>query len=229
MAAYQAAVGLDSLDRAARTNLANLLYEQAASVSRAGDGADAQALLERAASEYRRVLSQDPEYREALANLGNVYLAMGRTAAAAAQYRRAVEVDPNFGDGFYNLGRLYLQEGQYPSAAPLLERAALLQPDLAEGHFALGSARALMGDLAGALGPFRQACRLAPGELAYLYNLAEVLLQLSAAAPAAGASTADLRREARSAYERVAAMDPGYRRVQERLQYLRRAGEVADP
>lgn len=219
--AYARAIDLDPAHRAARTNLANLLYEEARGLPGQPGEEARQILLERAATQYRVVLEQDPTYREALTNLGSVYLELGHKGQAEELYLLATEADPNFGDGHYNLGRLYLEEGAYEAAARALERAVALQPQLADGFLQLGTARALMGDMAAAAVAYRRACRLAPPVPAHWYNLGEVLLSLARAAGPQGETTPEtLLREARQAYERVAALDDQYRMVGQRLQAL---------
>ena len=228
--AYTRAVELDGSHRAARTNLANLLYEEAAG-GRHGEGSATQRqLLERAATQYLAVLETDPAHREALANLGNVYLAMGHPSEAEDLYRRAIEAEANFADGHYNLGRLYLEEGRLGEAARALERATELQPHRADGFFLLGNATALQGQMDRAASAFQRACDLAPGEPAYCYNLGEVLLNL--AADESGHETGgaqSLRIRARAAYGRVAAADPNYRMVRERLVLLARTADGGRP
>ena len=150
-----------------------------------------------------------------------MYLELERNREAEDLYLRATQADPNFGDGHYNLGRLYLKEGDPTAAARSLERAVELQPGVAEGYFQLGHARAMQWEMDLAALAYRRSCDLQPSEAAHCYNLGEVLLSLGHSVPAGTPAAADrLFAEARQAYGRAAAVDPRYRKVQERLEYL---------
>ena len=223
MLAFGTALRLDPGHRAARTNLANLLYEAGIAADPDAATPEAVAYLQRAAAEYETVLELDPEYREALNNLGNVYRVTGQLDLAADLYRRATRFHPGFGDGFYNLGRVLMSQGRHREAAAQLEEAARLQPGVAQGHFELGNARALAGDLDAALRAYRRARDLSPENLAHQYNLAETATHLGQGAwnrGEAGPATAAWQ-EALAAYERVALHDPSYRRVRQRLEQVR--------
>lgn len=223
MLAFGTALRLDPGHRAARTNLANLLYEAGVGADSDSVDAAAAAYLERAAAEYEMVLELDPEYREALNNLGNVYQRLGRLDEAAELYRRATRFHPNFGDGYYNLGQVLMSQGRYAEAAAQFEEAARLQPGIAQGHLDLGNARALAGDLDAAIRAYRRARDLAPGKLSHHYNLAEAAAHLGERAWQRGDVVAAMAgwQEALMAYERVASGDADYRRVRQRLGQVR--------
>ena len=80
---------------------------------------------------YQRAVQQDPQFSEAVSNLGNVYLATKQTDLAIASHQRAIDLDPNRGAFYYNLYRAYSQEtflsGKTDKA---FQRARQLDPKL---------------------------------------------------------------------------------------------------
>ena len=222
-ASYERALQLDPDHRAARTNLANLLYE-------AGIGAaDGREYLSRAAQEYKRVLALDPGYKEALINLANVLRALGDDEAAAQYYKRAIEAYPNFSDGYYNLAQLYLHQGRHGEAAVLFARVSELEPDSADVHFQLGNCLALLGEYRQAEQAYRRALLLAPSDSGYRYNLAEVLAAGGELAWVAGDSAAAVESWS-EAVEMYGGVDRSHRRFSKAVQRGRQlAARMAGP
>ena len=214
--AYSAALRLDSGHRAARTNLANLYYEMGRQdPQRSGQ------FLERAAREYEQVLVGDPNYREALNNLGSVYLVLGEWARARDMYGRVAARYPNFAEAHFNLGLVATRRGKHQEAVGHFERAIELQKD-AEFFFEMGNAQVGAGELSRAVEAYRQAVRLEPGDTRYLYNLAEVLLVLGERQMQAGKTGEGMEiwKEAHPYLQQIVRQAPGHGRAAERLRQL---------
>ena len=218
-AAFETALQLEPDHRAARTNLGNLYYE--AGVKSRADTSQSRDHLLRAAAHYEQVLAVDSTYKEALNNLGSVYLLLGREEAAVRVYRRAIAAYPHFGTAYFNLGQLRARQGVPTEAIALYRQALELQPD-AETCFELGNVYAGQGELARAATAYRQAGQLDRGNPGYLYNLGEVLLVLGEQALASGDRPRGIGmwEEARQCFRQVAILAPGYRRVELRLAQL---------
>ena len=212
---FQAAIVLEPGNLAARTNLANTIYEVAL---REGDRGG----LEEAAGHYRRVLVAAPAEREALTNLGNVELARGDTTAAADAYARAAAAHPNYADAHANLAMLALDRDDYEAAARALTRVIELEPADAVSHRRLGDALALQGRYADAAAAYEEACRLAPTDPGPRYNLGSVLRELAdrAAAQGRGDAAVALAGRARDAYAQVLRQAGDYRAARQRLAEL---------
>ena len=214
---YRRALELDAAHRAARTNLANFLYEEAASAS---DGTQAQQYFKAAAVEYEKVLELDPEYREALNSLGNIHAATGDHERAIAYYRKTIQLYPNFPEAYYNLAGSLTARGAFAEASEMYQRSINLVPDDAEAHFRLGNLQVRLGHLESAQTAYGKAVALNGSEAIYIYSLAEVLL--------AAAERADVRRsraqlvQAARLYGQLEDSDPGYSKVRERLALISR-------
>ncbi len=70
-----------------------------------------------------------PEYAEAHANLGAMFIAQHRFAEAAAPLREAIRLEPKHAVAVFNLGLAELGLRHYDKAKRLLERALELRPD----------------------------------------------------------------------------------------------------
>jgi tetratricopeptide (TPR) repeat protein len=212
---YRRALELDAGHRAARTNLANIYYEEGL---RAADETVAREYLLAAAKEYHQVLVSDPGYREALNSLGNVYAEAGNHAAAISYYGKTIELYPNFPEGHYNLARSLGALGRFDEALEMYRRSLALTPDDAEAHFQMGNLRVRLGDLEGGQRAYREAVDLRE-EVPYLYSLAEVLMAAGQGADSRAGAGA-LLVEAHGLYKRIERVSPDYRRVRDRLAQL---------
>ena len=214
--AFETALRLDPAHRAARTNLANLFYEAAD-----GEPERRREYLERAAGEYAQVLEIDPGYREALNNLGSVWLALGDSERAQKSFLQLVGLYPNFADGYFNLGLVAAGKGDHREAVVRFERALELRPE-AETLYELGNSYVLLGELERGAGAYRQAKRWNGKDVRFANNLGEVLLVLGERAlqNGDGERGAALWQEAGENFQQVVARDPQYGRAAERLKQL---------
>lgn len=211
-AQFGLAVRVEPGNLAARTNLANTLYERAAS-------GDHRAGLTEAIGQYERVLDVEPTHREALTNLGNALRLAGKSTAAAQRYREAMAAHPQHPDAFANLADLLLDEGQAAEAARWLEQVVALEPTLAQGHKRLGDARAMAGQLPQAASAYSRACALDPANAGACYNGAEVLRVAGEQAFGQGQHDLAARRwrAALDAYRHVLRTQGDYRQARARV------------
>ncbi len=87
---------------------------------------------------YRRAVELNPEFADALVNLGTIYHDRGRRAAGAEgvamlrqsveYYRRALQQLPNHADAWANMGLAYGDMGDWDNARQAYERAYFLNP-----------------------------------------------------------------------------------------------------
>lgn len=85
---------------------------------------------------YERTLELQPNHRNALHNLSNIFIKMGRTTEAMTLIRKTLLLDPKFIPARYNLAMQYYEHGSVNDAAR--EYAAIIQqnPFCAEAAFA---------------------------------------------------------------------------------------------
>jgi tetratricopeptide (TPR) repeat protein len=86
---------------------------------------------------YRRTLQLNPDYVEALVNLGRLLQAQGRLHEAEDLYRRARTVQPDLAVAAFNLGTVLDEQRRLQEALEAYRAAVELDPDLADAHFNL--------------------------------------------------------------------------------------------
>ena len=106
---------------------------------------------EEAERAYRRAIELDPEYIDALINLGHLAHAAGRTEEAELLFRRTIEVDPDHPVGWYNLGVALEDRGRRKEAVAAYLEAVRLSPGHASAHFNLSRLYEGMGAKAHAI------------------------------------------------------------------------------
>ena len=109
---------------------------------------------------YLKALDADPNYADALLNLGRLEHRAGDLAAAEARYRRAIQCDPGDATSHFNLGVLLEDRNCPQAAAEAYEQAIALDPDLADAHYNLGLLLERLGQRADALRHLMAAHRL---------------------------------------------------------------------
>lgn len=108
---------------------------------RRGNGHFAEREFPQAERCYREALSADPDYAEALNNLGRVLTVRHEYAEAESLLRRAVDLRPEMPEAHYNLGTLFREQGFAETACAAFEKSLSLRPEFGDA----------VGDLAAAL------------------------------------------------------------------------------
>jgi hypothetical protein len=119
------------------------LFNLALQKQKDGNSADAQSL-------YRQILSQNPDYAPAHANLGIILHAAGNLPGSTAAFRRVAELLPNDAAAQHNLALALYHDHHLDEAESACRRAIALHPDLADAHLTLSLILFLRGDLPGA-------------------------------------------------------------------------------
>ena len=139
-------------------------FRQGNDFSRAGE-------FDNAAEQYEQALEIDPQYVDAMTNLGVAYYNLGQLDKAIEQYNRAIEIAPDDADIRSNLAAAHVQMHQstgdpeeLDSAVEQYEKAIGLNADLAEAHFGLGVIYALQGNNAQAIQAFERFLELDQGQ-----------------------------------------------------------------
>ncbi len=89
--------------------------------------------LDRAESALREAALLDPDYDDALSNLGLLLAGRGRRSEARVFFERAVEADPSNPVALGNLGAFHLNAGNPTEAIPLLQRSVEADPRYVDG------------------------------------------------------------------------------------------------
>jgi tetratricopeptide (TPR) repeat protein len=95
-------------------------------------------------------------------NLGNVFMAQGRSAEAKVAWQIAVARDPGFAEAWYNLAMAAEDEKQTDLAIAEYRRAVQAQPDYADAHFNLALLLTHLDRCAEALAAWERFLELEP-------------------------------------------------------------------
>jgi tetratricopeptide (TPR) repeat protein len=131
--------------------------------------------LDRAVGCCQVALRLQPNYPEAVNNLGLALLAQGKPEAAAAQFREALRHRPGIAMVQNNLGNALRLMGNKNEAIAQFQQALALDPSLAEAHTNLGQLLLEVHQLPKAAGHCREAVRLRPNFPEAHNNLGNVL------------------------------------------------------
>jgi tetratricopeptide (TPR) repeat protein len=118
-----------------------------------------------AEAECRRVLAVDPNHTGALALIGFIELAQGRSGEALPLFDRLVHLEPNEASHWFNLGNALRGSGSPDDSLKALARAAELGADTADFHFNLGLTHMARGDFESARAVLARALELAPDDV----------------------------------------------------------------
>lgn len=94
--------------------------------------------LDAAMKRYRRAITLDAKYPEAINNLGTVYYAEKRYSKATSCYKRALKLAPSAASIYSNLGTAYFGEKKYKQAWEAYNTAFQLDPEVFEHRNAYG-------------------------------------------------------------------------------------------
>lgn len=119
--------------------------------------------LPRAAYHDRRAYELQPNYTQALLDLGAVQDEMGRIDSAFVTIRLLTRLRGDYAPAWYALGNLYVRVDDPDSARWSYERAIGLQPDFPEAENNLGVVLERMGRIEEALAHYRRALAARPG------------------------------------------------------------------
>lgn len=129
-----------------------------------------------------KALAVAPNYPDAHNNLGNVHKECGRLAEAEACYRRALARTPDHHNARANLAVVLEAQGRVAESLAVWDELQERAPNYAHGQWMRGRAlrdnAACVEDVERAVGCFRRALELDPGELNVLQDLGVTLYAL---------------------------------------------------
>ncbi len=160
----------------------------------AQSGRDAEASLQKAIEQYRKITAKEPGDGESWTTLGDLYRASNNSPEAEKAFRAALKADPNNTDALKSLAKLYMDLGDTKSAIESLKAATDKTPN-AETLADLGGAYGDAGKHKEAIEVFRQALDMEPDNDKIARALAEEYVSVNP----------PQLDEARKIYERLAA------------------------
>ncbi len=96
-------------------------------------------ILNLAKKNYERAVKLDPNYGEAINNLGTIYYAEKSYRRSIGYYKRAVRCSTPTGSIYANLGAAYFARKNYKLASEYYEQALKLDPEVFEHHGNFGT------------------------------------------------------------------------------------------
>ena len=138
-----------------------------------------QGALKEAGAEYRALLTDKPDYLEALANFGSVLSRLGEYDEAVGVYERALKLAPDHPQLLLNLGIAHHRAGHFEKAALTLDRAVALSPETVQARQLLGISLVELGRDLEAVSHLEKSLSNSPGDPAVLYSLGLAYLRLN--------------------------------------------------
>lgn len=147
----------------AHSNLGSALFREGERYRQAGDGVQAQVMMERAERAFRKARAIESNAPRTDIALAKTLRELGRLDEAIHAYRRIVgltEGQPKFqAEALHGLGVSYGMTGQFELATEALQRAVEVRPSRAAAHADLAKALMESGDLEAAVSAMRRAVR----------------------------------------------------------------------
>lgn len=106
---------------------------------------------------YLKALDLDPNFCDAMDNLGQMLRLQGRLDEAIAWYLKSLAIYPANISAYANLGVAYLKQSKWSQAIEAYTRITQLSPDDPEGYYGLGRVYYEMNEYAVALTQFSKA------------------------------------------------------------------------
>jgi len=151
-----------------------------------------------AAQAFAQAVASQPDFHEALNNLGVSLQRSGQLAAAAQAYAQALAAQPGNAGVMANWGTVLREMGELPEAIDRLRTAVSWQPDVVSHHINLGIALCQQHDFAAAEPILRHAVELDGSNAEAAFNLAVAHVGLGRPA------------DAIAGYRRALDLRPGY-------------------
>ncbi len=126
---------------------------------------------------FKAAIRIDRQFYPAQVNLAMLYNQMGRKDEAEMLLRQVVAAHDNLHEIQYSLGLLLAENKRFEDAAFYLEKAAAGLPEASRVHYNLGLLQQQLGRDTEAEASLKTALRIDPGNLDYLYALADHYLQ----------------------------------------------------
>ena len=133
-------------------------------------------LISHAVELMRKSKRQNPNYINAINNLGNALRYSGKPEKALETYRLALKINPNEKMVINNIGNILRDLSRLPEAVSYFTKAIIIDPNYVDAHINLGNALRDQGSLNEAIASYRKAVTLNPGHAGAHSNLAVALL-----------------------------------------------------
>lgn len=128
-------------------------------------------LYDKAETQFRKAVDNDPNYADAHNNLGNIYYERGLYDKADEEFKRANELNPALNKPHLNLGNMHFKAAGYDEAIEEYKIFLQQQPFDPEANNNLGRAYYMTGRYDDAISHFKKALEISPDFVDAWYNL----------------------------------------------------------
>ncbi len=135
-------------------------------------------LLEKALSEYQRVLEYDKNLAEAHYYSGEIFYWQAKYDKASEFFFNTIQLQPDFALAYNKLGDIAIRQNDMEKSFAYFQKALEIQPLLAESHSGLGVIYSHQEDYKKALEHLQKAQEIAPDLIEAKQNLAIVFQKL---------------------------------------------------
>lgn len=94
---------------------------------------------------YNAAISLQPDFKDALNNLGTMYLSLGKLDEASDIFKRLLEKDPNDFNASSNYASILFQKKKFQEAYEWYDRSLKLKPDSAQVSYDMGITLIMLG------------------------------------------------------------------------------------
>ena len=138
-----------------------------------------QGKLQEAREAYQKSIELDPQYCDAMDNLGQLLRSGGDIQEAISWYRRSLQLKPDNAVARQNLANAYDVQGEREKALAQYQWLAANTPDNPEGYYGVGKVLLELGRAKDAIGALPRACELYRQSASPLLSDAYYLLGLA--------------------------------------------------
>jgi tetratricopeptide (TPR) repeat protein len=137
-----------------------------------------------AAKKFRKALAIQPDYEDAVRNLGIALAGEGKDKEAASDFQKAIKIAPDDAIAHKDLGHTLFHEGKYEESLASYRKAVAIHENYAEAYNGIGVALLKLGKPEEAITGFEKAATLDPTNVDALNNAGAALLGLQRGAEA---------------------------------------------
>ena len=118
---------------------------------------------------FKQVLKIQPDYADALNNIGFSLREKGELDAAIDSFKQALKIKPGYADAYCNMGNALTDKGNLNAAIDNYQQALKIKPEYAVAYYNMGNALKDKGELDAAIDSYQQALKIKP-DYAHAYN-----------------------------------------------------------
>ena len=154
--------------------------------------------LQDAHNYYQKVLALDPNYINALNNLGVIFQRLGKKQRAKECYEKVIKINPTYADANYNLGNIFQELGDDQKAKDCFEKTIEIDPNYVNALNNLGVVFKALKEYQKSINCFEKIIKINPNDEDVHNNLGGVFQRLGE------------NQKAKSYYERAIIINPNH-------------------